>query len=136
MGKIETKLKKMGLEIPPTHPYPSPNRTSAVQAGNLLFLSGHGTGRSAMPLNIKQFGKVGGDVPYKGGGPALAELIGGQVKALFSLALAATPQIKAGKVPALAITSAQRPRARRMKLSRGSMAILCKYCAARKHRSG
>jgi enamine deaminase RidA (YjgF/YER057c/UK114 family) len=64
-GKIETKLKKMGLEIPPTHPYPSPNRTSAVQVGNLLFLSGHGTGRQAMPLNIKQYGKVGGDVSEK-----------------------------------------------------------------------
>ncbi len=64
-GKIETKLKKMGLEIPPTHPYPNPNRTSAVQVGNLLFLSGHGTGRQAMPLNIKQYGKVGGDVTEK-----------------------------------------------------------------------
>ena len=62
MGTIETRLKKLGLEIPPTHPYPSPNRTSAVQVGTLLFLSGHGTGRQAMPLNIKQYGKVGGDV--------------------------------------------------------------------------
>ena len=62
IGKIEAKLNKMGLEVPPTHPYPSPNRTSAVQVGNLLFLSGHGTGRQAMPLSIKQFGKVGGDV--------------------------------------------------------------------------
>lgn len=62
MGAIETKLRKMGLEIPPSHPYPSPNRTSAVQAGNLLFLSGHGTGRQTMPLNIKPYGKVGGDV--------------------------------------------------------------------------
>ena len=49
-------------------------------------------------------------IPYKGGGPALAELIGGQVQALFSLALVATPQVKAGKVRALAITSAQRSR--------------------------
>lgn len=49
-------------------------------------------------------------VPYKGGGPALAELIGGQVQALFSLALVATPQVKAGKVRALAITSAKRSR--------------------------
>lgn len=62
MGAIETKLKKLGLEIPPTHPYPSPNRTAAVQVGNLLFLSGHGTGRQAMPLDIKQYGKVGADV--------------------------------------------------------------------------
>jgi tripartite-type tricarboxylate transporter receptor subunit TctC len=47
-------------------------------------------------------------VPYKGGGPALAEVLAGQVQALFSIALAATPQIRAGKLRALAITSAKR----------------------------
>jgi tripartite-type tricarboxylate transporter receptor subunit TctC len=47
-------------------------------------------------------------VPYKGGGPALTEVLAGQVQALFSIALAATPQIKAGKLRALAITSARR----------------------------
>jgi len=47
-------------------------------------------------------------VPYKGGGPALAETMAGQVQALFSIALAATPQVRAGKVRALAISSAQR----------------------------
>jgi enamine deaminase RidA (YjgF/YER057c/UK114 family) len=61
-GSIETRLQKMGLELPPTHPYPSPNRTSAVRAGNILYLSGHGTGRQAMPLAIRQFGKVGREV--------------------------------------------------------------------------
>lgn len=62
MGMIEDKLKKLGLELPPTHPYPSPNRTACVRAGNLLFLSGHGTGRQAMPLGCKQYGKVGAEV--------------------------------------------------------------------------
>ena len=47
-------------------------------------------------------------VPYKGGAPALTEVIAGQVQALFSIALTATPQVKAGKVRALAITSAKR----------------------------
>jgi tripartite-type tricarboxylate transporter receptor subunit TctC len=47
-------------------------------------------------------------VPYKGGGPALADVLAGQVQALFSIALAATPQVKAGKLRALAITSARR----------------------------
>ena len=65
-------------------------------------------------LALEQFKSNSGmqitHIPYKGGGPALAELIGGQVQALFSLALAATPQIKAGKVRPLAITSAQRSR--------------------------
>jgi tripartite-type tricarboxylate transporter receptor subunit TctC len=47
-------------------------------------------------------------VPYKGGGPALSDVLAGQVQALFSIALAAAPQIKAGRVRALAITSARR----------------------------
>ncbi len=62
MGVIESKLAAMGLSLPPTHPYPSPNRTAAVKVGNLLFLSGHGTGRQAMSLGIKQYGKVGAEV--------------------------------------------------------------------------
>jgi enamine deaminase RidA (YjgF/YER057c/UK114 family) len=62
MAVIEDKLKKMGLELPATHPYPSPNRVACVRAGNILFLSGHGTGRQAMPLGCKQFGKVGSEV--------------------------------------------------------------------------
>ena len=49
-------------------------------------------------------------VPYKGGGPALTEVIAGQVQAMFSLALVASPQIKVGKVRGLAITSAKRSR--------------------------
>jgi hypothetical protein len=53
MNVVETKLKKLGLEVPPMHPHPSPNRRSGVQVGNILFLSGHDTGRQVMPLNIK-----------------------------------------------------------------------------------
>lgn len=63
MGKIEKKLEAMGLmPLPGPHPYPSPNRCACVRVGNLLFLSGHGTGRREMPLDIKQFGKVGTEV--------------------------------------------------------------------------
>ena len=67
MGAIETRLKQMGLELPQTHPYPSPNRTSAVRAGNVLYLSGHGTGRQKMPLGIRPFGKVGREVSEREG---------------------------------------------------------------------
>ncbi len=67
VGAIETKLKQMGLELPETHPYPSPNRTSAVRAGNVLYLSGHGTGRQKMPLGIRPFGKVGREVSEQEG---------------------------------------------------------------------
>jgi enamine deaminase RidA (YjgF/YER057c/UK114 family) len=62
MGIIEDRLAKMGLALPVTHPYPSPNRTACVRSGNLLFLSGHGTSRQAMLLGCKQHGKVGAEV--------------------------------------------------------------------------
>jgi len=78
--------------------------------GRLAFASaGNGTsGHLALELFRMSAGIQLVHVPYKGGGPALAELIAGQVQALFSIALAATPQVKAGKVRALAITSAER----------------------------
>ena len=47
-------------------------------------------------------------VPYKGTGPALADLLGGQVTMMFSDALAAAPQMKAGKLRGLAVSSPQR----------------------------
>jgi tripartite-type tricarboxylate transporter receptor subunit TctC len=47
-------------------------------------------------------------VPYKGGGPAMADLLGGQVPSVFASAPSAVPQIKAGKIRALATTGAAR----------------------------
>src|SRR5260221_434535 len=47
-------------------------------------------------------------VPYKGAGPALSDLIGGQVDLYLSTPQAAVGQIKAGTVHALAMTSAKR----------------------------
>jgi tripartite-type tricarboxylate transporter receptor subunit TctC len=44
------------------------------------------------------------NVPYRGGGPALADLLGGQVDALFATLPSAMAQIKAGKLRALAVT--------------------------------
>lgn len=44
-------------------------------------------------------------VPYKGTAPALADLIGGQVDMLCDQTTSTVPQIKAGKVRALAVTS-------------------------------
>lgn len=78
--------------------------------GQIAFASaGNGTsGHLALELFRMTAGIDVTHVPYKGGGPALAELIGGQVHALFSIALAAMPQIKAGRLRALAITSARR----------------------------
>ncbi len=47
-------------------------------------------------------------VPYKGSTPAMTDLIGGQVQVMVDNLITALPQVKAGKVRALAVTSAQR----------------------------
>jgi tripartite-type tricarboxylate transporter receptor subunit TctC len=47
-------------------------------------------------------------VPYKGGGDQLTALIAGQVQASFNLVPTALSQVRAGRVRALAVTSAQR----------------------------
>jgi len=47
------------------------------------------------------------NVPYKGGAPAMLALVSGEVDFLFAEALLAAPQIKAGKVRALAVTTAK-----------------------------
>ncbi len=81
----------------------------AKQGGFAFASAGNGTsGHLALELFRLSTKTSFVHVPYKGGAPALQETIGGQTQALFSIALAATPQIKAGKVRALAISSAKR----------------------------
>jgi len=46
--------------------------------------------------------------PYRGSGPALLDLIGGTMDLMFDNLPSALPQIKAGKLKALAVTSATR----------------------------
>jgi tripartite-type tricarboxylate transporter receptor subunit TctC len=47
-------------------------------------------------------------VPYKGGAPMMIDLVGGQVNVMFVSAPQAIPQVKAGRIKALAIGSAKR----------------------------
>ena len=48
------------------------------------------------------------DVPYRGGGPALADLLGGQVNLMFIVAANGIRQARAGKLTALAVTGPTR----------------------------
>lgn len=47
-------------------------------------------------------------IPYRGSGPAMLDMVGGNVDVMFDNLPSALPQIKAGKLKALAVTSLQR----------------------------
>jgi tripartite-type tricarboxylate transporter receptor subunit TctC len=47
-------------------------------------------------------------VPFKGGGPAMQAMLGGQIHSYFATPVAAGPHVKAGKVKALATTGPRR----------------------------
>ena len=49
-------------------------------------------------------------VPYKGSGPAVTDLIGGQVNLMFDSITSALPHVKAGRLKAFAVTGAKRSR--------------------------
>lgn len=80
------------------------------QPGKLSYGStGNGT---AHHLIGEQFNDMAGTkllhVPYKGSAPALTDLMGGQIQAMFDTASSCLPYITSGKVRALAVTSAKR----------------------------
>jgi tripartite-type tricarboxylate transporter receptor subunit TctC len=71
--------------------------------------SGNGsTGHMAGELFSRQAGIRMLHVPYKGNSQALIDVIGGQVAMMFDQVSTSAPQIKAGKVRALAVTSLAR----------------------------
>ena len=98
-------------------PAASPHKTLADV---LAFMKAHpekmsfassGNGSSdhiTAELFWQQTGTSGLHIPYKGGGPVMTDLLGNQVDASFMNINTALPQIKAGKLRALAITSARR----------------------------
>ena len=81
--------------------------------GKLNYASS-GNGASSHLAGVLFNEKAGVDlqhIPYKGTGPALNDLLGGQVSASFTDVLTALPYVKAGKLRALGIATAKRSRA-------------------------
>ena len=78
--------------------------------GKIAFgSSGNGGGTHlAGELFNMQAGTQLQHIPYKGSAPAMTDLLGGQVQLMFADAPTALPQIRAGKVRALGVASAQR----------------------------
>jgi len=77
------------------------------QKGGLNAASnGAGTTSHLSLEMLKQFaGAHLTHIPYKGGGPAMAAMLAGEVDFQFATALAAQPHIKSGKIRSLAVTT-------------------------------
>jgi tripartite-type tricarboxylate transporter receptor subunit TctC len=101
------------LEVTPSLPVNSVQELIAyakANPGKLNFASsGNGT---SIHLSGELFKVMTGvqmtHVPYKGSAPALQDLMGGQVQLMFDNLPPSLPQIKGGKLRALAVTSATR----------------------------
>jgi tripartite-type tricarboxylate transporter receptor subunit TctC len=84
----------------------------AAQAGKHLTAASAGNGTS-QHLSLELFKLKTGlkdltHVPYKGSGPMLQDAIGGQFDMMFETSVGAIPHIHAGRLRALAVTSAKR----------------------------
>jgi tripartite-type tricarboxylate transporter receptor subunit TctC len=81
-----------------------------AQPGKVNFASG-GSGtvqRLASELFRQKLNLDMVHVPYKSGGPAITDVMGGQVDFMFSTVAASSPLVDAGKLRALAISSPKR----------------------------
>lgn len=74
-----------------------------------IATSGYGSaGHLAVEYLIRSAGVEGEVVAYKGAGPALNDLIGGQVQLMADPMASSLPHVKGGKLKALAVTSLKR----------------------------
>lgn len=101
------------LVVPAASPHKSMADVMAFQKANpgKMTFASSGNGSSdhlTAELYWQQTGTTGVHVPYKGGGPVMTDLLGNQVDSSFMNINTAMPQIVAGKLRALSITSAQR----------------------------
>ncbi|MCW5668817.1 MAG: tripartite tricarboxylate transporter substrate binding protein [Hydrogenophaga sp.] len=101
------------LVVPAASPHKSMADVLAFQKANpgKMTFASSGNGSSdhlTAELYWQQTNTTGVHVPYKGGGPVMTDLLGNQVDSSFMNINTAMPQIKAGKLRALSITSAQR----------------------------
>ncbi len=101
------------LAVPANSPYKTVADVIAYEKANpgkLTFASaGNGTSdHLTAELFWQTTGTTGLHIPYKGGAPAMTDLLGGQVAATFMNINTGLSNIKAGKLRALAVTSSKR----------------------------
>ena len=101
------------LAVPAASPHKSVADVLAYHQANpgKMSFASSGNGSSdhlTAELFWQETRTTGLHIPYKGGAPAMTDLLGGQVDATFMNINTGLPNIKAGKLRALAITSARR----------------------------
>lgn len=101
------------LAVPAASPHKTLADVLAYKRANpgKMTMASSGNGSSdhlTAELFWQETGTSGVHVPYKGGAPAMADLLGGQVDATFMNINTGLQNIKAGKLRALAITSTRR----------------------------
>jgi len=99
--------------VPPSAPYKTVQEFvehARKHPGEMTYAS-YGAGSAAHLIGELLKNQAGIDllhVPYKGGAPALTDLMGGQVNSYFANAASSIGYVKSGKLRALAVTSAKR----------------------------
>ncbi|MBP5989053.1 MAG: tripartite tricarboxylate transporter substrate binding protein [Piscinibacter sp.] len=88
-------------------------KLARAKPGSLAYASsGNGSAQHLAGALFEQLAKVElTHVPYRGGGPALNDVIGGQVPLFFANVASSLGQIQTGRLRALAVTAATRCRA-------------------------
>ena len=110
---IQISTFPLVLEIHPSLPYRDVNAfIAAVKAKPASFSFGSAGNGTPQHLAGELFNKLAGTkmqhVPYKGAGPALTDLLGGQIPVMFDILGSSIQHIKAGKLNALAVTTVKR----------------------------
>ena len=99
------------LALHPSVPAGSVQELIALARQKSLSAGSSGIGATGH-LAIELFNLMAGvklvHVPYKGGGPAMTDLVGGQVQLVFATTASAIPQIRAGRIKGIAVTTARR----------------------------
>jgi len=99
------------LALHPSVPAGSVKELIALAREKSLSAGSSGIGATGH-LSIELFNLMAGvklvHVPYTGGGPAMADLVGGQVNLIFATTASAIPHLKSGRIKGIAVTTAKR----------------------------
>jgi tripartite-type tricarboxylate transporter receptor subunit TctC len=99
------------LALHPSVPASSVKELIALAKEKSLSAGSSGVGATGH-LAIELFNLMAGvkllHVPYKGGGPAMSDLVGGQVNLIFATAASAIPHLRSGRIKGIAVTTAKR----------------------------